>query len=508
MDSFRNFVLTKSAQIKAGKSDLSREPVVRSSFKDLPISEVSYPNNDIKVQNIAPLDNDMRERISTYFPKGLQKKEVVVGPNGRPRSLSLQPDMPGDLPWNMSSGEVAYGMSISLYEEDSEKGVFVGDPIADCCAVICTCNYIIMVCADGCGWGDGARTAARIAVLSMLRTLTKKVLYNDIYSSTDIFEFLSEGMNQAQKDLIASEGCGMTTLCATVIAPLKYHNSPDGRWVVCNVRVGDTATYRYCKPSEKLALISHRFKNEDRNMGDCGGCLGPVVGHQPDLTNLQYSISLADNHCTIFLATDGVGDNFNPHVTNQIGPTNKCSDFESEPLLHKVYCSCLNDDSSGNSCDLRDLPIHKQLEISEKDKSTHKHYCKCLKKVDDLCPTFVDILSLKYFNQTINSYYEDVSVKDFVISICRMLTESTDRKRTAMKRFKERLTALSSEETDMVNRCHRRYVKTIPGKLDHASLVAVNLGKMRTLNSYYLLSADSRTTSILLLLKERVYKKS
>ena len=33
-------------------------------------------------------------------------------------------------------------------------------------------------------------------------------------------------MNQAQKDLIASEGCGMTTLCATVIAPLKYHNSP------------------------------------------------------------------------------------------------------------------------------------------------------------------------------------------------------------------------------------------------------------------------------------------
>ena len=72
--------------------------------------------------------------------------------------------------------------------------------------------------------------------------------------------------------------------------------------------------------------------------------------------------------------------------------------------------------------------------------------------------------------------------------------ESTDRKRTAMRRFKERLAALTGEETDMVTRCHRRYVKTIPGKLDHASLVAVNLGKMRTLNSYYLLSADARTT--------------
>ena len=32
-------------------------------------------------------------------------------------------------------------------------------------------------------------------------------------------------MNTAQKDLIASEICGMTTLCATVIAPLKYNNS-------------------------------------------------------------------------------------------------------------------------------------------------------------------------------------------------------------------------------------------------------------------------------------------
>ena len=67
--------------------------------------------------------------------------------------------------------------------------------------------------------------------------------------------------------------------------------------------------------------------------------------------------------------------------------------------------------------------------------------------------------------------------------------ESTDRKRTAMKRFKERLARLTTEEADIVNRCHRRYVKTIPGKLDHASMVAVNLGRM---NSYFLRSADPR----------------
>ena len=36
-------------------------------------------------------------------------------------------------------------MSISLYEEGEEEGVCVGDPIADCCAVVCTSNYTIMV---------------------------------------------------------------------------------------------------------------------------------------------------------------------------------------------------------------------------------------------------------------------------------------------------------------------------------------------------------------------------
>ena len=35
-------------------------------------------------------------------------------------------------------------------------------------------------------------------------------------------------------------------------------------------------------------------------MKDCGGCLGPVVGHQPDLENLQYSISIVSRFLTMF----------------------------------------------------------------------------------------------------------------------------------------------------------------------------------------------------------------
>lgn len=53
---------------------------------------------------------------------------------------------PGDGVWNETDGDVAFSMAVSLYEEDLEDGGMVGDPIADCCAVICTENYIIMVC--------------------------------------------------------------------------------------------------------------------------------------------------------------------------------------------------------------------------------------------------------------------------------------------------------------------------------------------------------------------------
>ena len=51
-----------------------------------------------------------------------------------------------------------------------------------------------------------------------------------------------------------------------------------------------------------------------------------------------------------------------------------------------------------------------------------------------------------------------------------------------MGRFKERVSTLNSEETKQVHRYHRRYVKSLPGKLDHASLVAVNLARMAGLD--------------------------
>jgi hypothetical protein len=83
----------------------------------------------------------------------------------------------------------------------------------------------------------------------------------------------------------------------------------------------------------------------------------------------------------------------------------------------------------------------------------------------------------------------------FLFNSALISAESTDRKRIAMKRFKERLAQLTPEEAHIINRCHRRYVKTIPGKLDHASLVAVHLAKMNHYHTHSC-SADGRSPEI------------
>lgn len=70
-------------------------------------------------------------------------------------------------------------------------------------------------------------------------------------------------------------------------------------------------------------------------------------------------------------------------------------------------------------------------------------------------------------------------------SICRLLIAATEKKRTAMFRYKHRLKSLDPDEQFQINQIHRNYVRSLPGKLDHASIVAVSLEKFSALDSEY-----------------------
>lgn len=483
-------------------------PIVSNNYEDIPISKVAYPSTSVQVRHIAPLDDDMKVLMAQYFPDERPDRKAKhqtnqLGLPPRPRSLSLSPSLSGG--WNdkgckkksQYSEEVAYAMSISLYEENCDMGDSVdsglgklgtqthaGDPIADCCAVITTKNMVILVCADGCGWGKNAQLAARIAVLSMLKHVTENVA-RGVFTTEDVFKSLEKGLLKAQVDIIEAKA-GLTTLCATVISQLLYPTN-DNEWAVCSVRVGDTSTYVYCPETSEVKILSHLPQQKMRDQRDCGGCLGPVVGEEPDLENITYSLSKVNSGVTVFLTSDGVSDNFNPTVTNHFKGS-KCPNINN--MYHKMYCCCGDghSDSLTDSCDLDDIFEHFPLYVEQHDLDHHSAICTCPHTdpyQPEFCPVLIELLSNKYFNQAIQTYFISGTVREFVSSICRLLIAATEKKRTAMFRYKHRLKSLDPDEQFQINQIHRNYVRSLPGKLDHASIVAVSLEKFSALDSEY-----------------------
>ena len=65
---------------------------------------------------------------------------------------------------------------------------------------------------------------------------------------------------------------------------------------------------------------------------------------------------------------------------------------------------------------------------------------------------------------------------------------STEKKRIMLSRFRSRCDSLSATEMSQLKRTHRGFQKTIPGKLDHASIAAVHLHRMNRLDNFGVMS--------------------
>lgn len=58
---------------------------------------------------------------------------------------------------------------------------------------------------------------------------------------------------------------------------------------------------------------SHDLEN-NRDMRDALGALGPVDGNKPELSNLTLSLTIVEKGDIVFLTSDGISDNFDPVV--------------------------------------------------------------------------------------------------------------------------------------------------------------------------------------------------
>lgn len=99
-----------------------------------------------------------------------------------------------------------------------------------------------------------------------------------------------------------------------VVLPLKRRDETQ-RYVCCVCNVGDTLAYVYSQRHglRELTKGSHDI-NCNRDMRDALGALGPVDGINPELSNLTLSITTLNKGDIVMVASDGLTDNFDPNV--------------------------------------------------------------------------------------------------------------------------------------------------------------------------------------------------
>jgi serine/threonine protein phosphatase PrpC len=108
--------------------------------------------------------------------------------------------------------------------------------------------------------------------------------------------------------MILQEEGTLTTLTAIVVLPSTVDN------------VGDSLGYVYSSKYgvRELTQGSHDV-HRMRDMRDVMGALGPVDGHNPELSNLTLSITQVDLDDIVFITSDGVSDNLDPVVGHFTG---------------------------------------------------------------------------------------------------------------------------------------------------------------------------------------------
>ena len=206
----------------------------------------------------------------------------------------------------------AYGLSQSLYETDPETNKPVGEPNADAFAVVARENNAFLAVADGCGWGVNSFLAARTAVKSCIQHLNNHL--HNAHTTHEIIEIMLRSLKYAHECIVESRGT-ITTLCAAVVCKIQGINS----YGLCVVNVGDSLAFVYRKDDcvQEVTVGSHDSRRDIRL---AGGCIGPLVGDEPDLSNLTCSFTFLDEGDIVFLTSDGITDNFLPDVLKKTSP--------------------------------------------------------------------------------------------------------------------------------------------------------------------------------------------
>ncbi|MCP9263689.1 hypothetical protein DINM_007073 [Dirofilaria immitis] len=409
--------------------------------------------------------------------------------------------------WNCFNEERCFGMSTTLYEQNPLTGINAGNPIADAFGIVARDNNVIMALADGVNWGEGARLAARCAIRGaidhlnyhLLRKNAKQLLmkvnykkkmtslkYDYIRSTSivltidvnkiEIFHTLLGAFHSAHA-LILQEGGLLTTLCVAVAVQLKESTT----WVLCVCNVGDSLCFVYNPQTgvQEITIASHDICSM-RDMRDAGGALGPVDGTNPQLHNLTCSMTFVEPDDVIFITSDGVSDNFDP-VVGKFCVIKR----PSEPVIPVEKCEpvAISLDKEDKSRDVEFARI-RTCNASLPCVDAEERHELMLLRMGDIISNGILPPTSRLRSSPARRSPSPIS-NGVVVSaskLCHNLIQFARQLSMAKRRTLEdpELYQIEKRLTKSEQRNHRKMVRCklseMPGKLDHATVVAFKVG--------------------------------
>ncbi|RWS13736.1 PP2C-like domain-containing protein, partial [Dinothrombium tinctorium] len=408
----------------------------------------------------------------------------------RAATLPLGEEIAGIANWDMPT-DYAFGIATSLYEHHPHTDESAGEPVADAFGVCVRENSAILALADGVNWGEKARLAARCAINGSMDYLNKAIYREGgrIETTMDLFVALLRSFSAAH-NLILQENGLLTTLTVAIVAQLKNSD----RFIVCTCNVGDSLAYVYSEEHgvREITQGSHDIFSM-RDMRDALGALGPVDGKNPELNNLTVAMTIVDIGDIVFLTSDGVSDNFDPVVGKFAIPIPKKSDDKqvkkSDVMKESVSNSNKSQSNShsqqrkngGSSSKRSQAGLRRSNSNPDRDSAhtpfpdpglpmvtAEQRHALCLLRMEDLIT---------------NGVNEGDGPSSSAKQLCEVMIQFVSKLTTAKRRILEDPDLYDDNDTtfdQFEQRQRRRKVgdklAMVPGKLDHASIVAYKIG--------------------------------
>lgn len=196
-----------------------------------------------------------------------------------------------------------------------------------------------------------------------------------------------------------------------------------------------------------------------RDMRDALGALGPVDGINPELGNLTVSMSELEAEDIVFLASDGISDNFDP-VVGKFAIPRKISKRSKTPTTEPM------DDNAREPLDIDKEPFI--LDFNLPVVEAHQRHELTLLRMEDLI---------------VNGVNEGDGTCETSRQICEQMIDFAEKLTIAKRRILEDPDLYKNDDLEVNaagQRMRRRKVgeklAMVPGKLDHASIVAYTVG--------------------------------